>query len=53
MNTWVKVGLGLGAVVAAVVGVAFLGKKHNDEAEYVTVEVDENCDSDSDEEEAE
>ena len=50
MNKWVKVALAIGTVVAAGVGVAFLGKKHNDESEYVDHEVVDDSDSDSDEE---
>ena len=50
MKTWVKVVLGIGAVVAAGVGVAFLGKKRNDEAECEFIEEAETDESDSDEE---
>ena len=53
MKTWVKVVLGTLAGAAVGLGVAFLGKKHEDD-EYVSIEEDtENYDSDSDEEEAE
>lgn len=50
MKTWVKVVLGIGAVAAAGLGVAFLGKKHHDEAECEIIEEAETDDLDSDEE---
>lgn len=53
MKAWMKVLLGLGAG-AAVGGVAaLLGKKHNEDDDYVVVGETENYDSGSDEEEAE
>lgn len=51
MKAWIKVLLGLGAGAAVGIGAACLGKKHNDDDDYVTVEDGtEAYDSDSDEE---
>ena len=50
MKAWVKVlvGLGIGAVIGG--AAAILGKKHNEDEDYVEVEEAEDYDSDSDEE---
>lgn len=51
MKTWVKVLVGLGAVAAVGISAVCLGKKHKDDADYVSVEEEtENYDSDSEEE---
>ena len=51
MKTLVKVGLGMLAGGLLGFGAACLGKKHNDDEDYVTTEVEiEDNDSDSDEE---
>lgn len=52
MKAWSKVALGLGAGALVGIVAAIFGKKRNDD-EYVEVECAEDCDSDSDANEAE
>ena len=51
MKAWTKVllGLGVGAAVGSVA--AILGKKRDNDDDYIEVEGDENCDSESVDEE--
>lgn len=53
MKAWSKVALGLGAGALVGIAAAIFGKKRNDDDEYVEVECAEDCDSDSDANEAE
>ena len=51
MKAWIKVLLGIGAGAAIGVGAACLGKKHNDDDDYATVDDEtEDYDSESNEE---
>lgn len=50
MKTLIKVGLGMLAGGLIGFGAACLGKKHNEDEDYITTEVETDDDSDSDEE---